>query len=57
MKTTLHRATESLPDITQHINAAAMIVGDRNNYPASLVALSIKVLKKHAPELVKMEAV
>lgn len=57
MKTALHRATESPPDFARHIKTAAMIVGDRNNYPDSLVALSIKVLKKHAPELVKMEAV
>ncbi len=57
MKTAIHRATESLPDFAEHIKAAAMIVGDRNNYPDSLVALSIKVLKKHARELVKLEAV
>lgn len=43
--------------IAAAIPACVMILENRSSFPASLVAQSIKVLKQHAPELVKLESV
>lgn len=43
--------------IAAAIPACVMILENRNSFPASVVAQSIRILRQHAPELVKLEGV
>jgi hypothetical protein len=43
--------------IAQAVTASRMIVANRKEFPPSIVAQSLRILRQHAPEAVKLEIV